>query len=153
MLSHVPVVLSFPGIPKKSGESGEGDAMAAIPEMMATPATATLATATPDPPTTLAPRPSAPKPHRPECGEPGRGLAPGALALVLAAMSVTAVAVTATSVTAGAAEITVIGSNAFKTTLEELTPAFESASGHRLAVTWGATIPLKAGIEKGAGFD
>jgi len=73
--------------------------------------------------------------------------------VALVAMSVTAASVAVTSVTAGAAEIRVIGSNAFKTTLEELTPAFQSTSGHRLAITWGATIPLKAAIESGAGFD
>ncbi|MBO0754051.1 MAG: substrate-binding domain-containing protein [Bradyrhizobiaceae bacterium] len=54
---------------------------------------------------------------------------------------------------AGAAEIKVICSNALKTTLEELAPAFEKATEHKLAITWGATIPLKSGIEKGATFD
>jgi molybdate transport system substrate-binding protein len=57
------------------------------------------------------------------------------------------------SVPVRAAEVKVICSNALKTTLEELAPAFEKATGHKLAITFGATIPLKAGIEKGATFD
>jgi molybdate transport system substrate-binding protein len=59
----------------------------------------------------------------------------------------------AAGVPAKAAEIKVICSNALKTTLEELAPAFEKASGDKLTITFGATIPLKAGIEKGATFD
>jgi molybdate transport system substrate-binding protein len=59
----------------------------------------------------------------------------------------------AASVPAGAAEIKVICSNALKTTLEQLAPAFEKATEHKLDITWGATGPLKAGIEKGAAFD
>ena len=59
----------------------------------------------------------------------------------------------AASVPAGAAEIKVICSNALKTTLEQLAPAFEKATEHKLAITWGATVPLKAGIEKGVAFD
>jgi len=54
---------------------------------------------------------------------------------------------------AGAAEIKVIGSNALKTSLEALAPAFEKTSGHKLVFTWGAAVPLKAEIEKGATFD
>jgi molybdate transport system substrate-binding protein len=56
-------------------------------------------------------------------------------------------------VPAGAAEIKVISSNALKTTLEQLAPAFEKATEHKLAFTWGAAVPLKADIEKGATFD
>jgi len=56
-------------------------------------------------------------------------------------------------VPAGAAEITVISSNALKTTLEQLAPAFEKATEHKLAFTWGAAVPLKAEIEKGVTFD
>jgi molybdate transport system substrate-binding protein len=59
----------------------------------------------------------------------------------------------ATHVPAGAAEIKVISSNALKTTLEQLAPAFEKATEHKLAFTWGAAVPLKAEIEKGATFD
>jgi molybdate transport system substrate-binding protein len=54
---------------------------------------------------------------------------------------------------ASAAEIKVLSSNALKTTLEELAPAFEKATGHKLAIQWGAAVPLKAEIEKGATFD
>src|SRR5262249_26656036 len=59
----------------------------------------------------------------------------------------------ATHVPAGAAEIKVISSNALKTTLEQLAPAFEKATEHKLAFTWGAAVPLKADIERGATFD
>ncbi len=54
---------------------------------------------------------------------------------------------------ASAAEIKVISSNALKTTLEQLAPAFEKTTEHKLAFTWGAAVPLKADIEKGATFD
>src|SRR5262247_1226249 len=59
----------------------------------------------------------------------------------------------ATNILASAAEIKVISSNALKTTLEELAPAFEKATEHKLTFTWGAAVPLKAEIEKGATFD
>src|SRR5262245_49069676 len=52
----------------------------------------------------------------------------------------------ATHVPAGAAEIKVISSNALKTTLEQLAPAFEKATEHKLALIWGAAVPLKADI-------
>ena len=59
----------------------------------------------------------------------------------------------AANLPAGAADIKVISSNALKTTLEQLAPAFEKATEHKLAITWGAAVPLKADIEKGATFD
>ena len=59
----------------------------------------------------------------------------------------------AASISARAAEIQVISSNALKTTLEELAPAFEKATTHKIVFTWGAAVPLKADIEKGAAFD
>ncbi len=71
----------------------------------------------------------------------------------LAAVTTGVVVMLAVSVPAGAAEIKVICSNALKTTLEQLMPAFEKATEHRLSITWGATVPLKADIEKGATFD
>jgi molybdate transport system substrate-binding protein len=71
----------------------------------------------------------------------------------LAAVAAGIVLMLAASEPAGAAEIKVICSNALKTTLEQLAPAFEKATEHKLAVTWGATVPLKADIEKGATFD
>ena len=71
----------------------------------------------------------------------------------LAAAAAGVVLMLAAGVPAGAAEIKVICSNALKTTLEQLAPAFEKATEHKLATTFGATIPLKADIEKGAAFD
>ena len=54
---------------------------------------------------------------------------------------------------ANAAEIKVVSSNAIKSALEELAPAFEKSSEHKLVFHWGAAVPLKAEIEKGAAFD
>lgn len=54
---------------------------------------------------------------------------------------------------AHAAEIKMLVSNAMKTTLEELAPQFEKASGHTLAITYGAASELKTDIQKGAVFD
>jgi molybdate transport system substrate-binding protein len=59
----------------------------------------------------------------------------------------------AAQVPAGAAEIKVISSNGLKSALEQLAPAFEKATAHRLAFVWGAAVPLKAEIAKGAAFD
>jgi molybdate transport system substrate-binding protein len=59
----------------------------------------------------------------------------------------------ATGAPASAAEIKVISSNALKTVLEQLGPAFEKATEHKLVIQWGAAVPLKAEIEKGASFD
>jgi molybdate transport system substrate-binding protein len=55
--------------------------------------------------------------------------------------------------TARAAEIKFLSSNAVKTVLEELAPQFEKATEHKLKITWGATAPLKAMIDKGEPFD
>jgi molybdate transport system substrate-binding protein len=54
---------------------------------------------------------------------------------------------------ASAAEITLLCSNALKSVIEELGPAFEKASGHKLKTEYGSTGPLKAMIEKGRAFD
>ncbi len=54
---------------------------------------------------------------------------------------------------AEAAEVALLISNAVKTVMEELAPRFEAASGHKLAITFGSTNPLKARIEKGEAFD
>ena len=54
---------------------------------------------------------------------------------------------------ASAAEITLLCSNALKSVVEELGPAFEKASGHKLKAEYGSTGPLKAMIEKGQAFD
>jgi molybdate transport system substrate-binding protein len=56
--------------------------------------------------------------------------------------------------TAGhAAEVTALVSNALKSTLEELAPAFEKTSEHKLKMTFGTTDPLKVRIEKGEAID
>lgn len=52
-----------------------------------------------------------------------------------------------------AAEITLLCSNALKSVVEELGPAFEKTSGHKLKAEYGSTGPLKAMIEKGQAFD
>jgi molybdate transport system substrate-binding protein len=62
-------------------------------------------------------------------------------------------AMLAASIAASAAEINVISSNALKSSLEQLAPAFEKATEHKLVFTFGAAIPLTAAIEKGAAFD
>ena len=54
---------------------------------------------------------------------------------------------------AGAAELTLLISNAMITVVQDLAPRFEAASGHKLAITYGSTNPLKARIEKGDAFD
>ncbi len=54
---------------------------------------------------------------------------------------------------ATAAEITVLVSNAFKTSFPDLAPLFEKASEHRLKVAFGSTDPLKVRIEKGEAVD
>jgi molybdate transport system substrate-binding protein len=54
---------------------------------------------------------------------------------------------------ANAAEIKALVSNALKSTMEEAAPQFEKASGHKLAITFGAAAELKAAIEKGAPVD
>jgi molybdate transport system substrate-binding protein len=71
----------------------------------------------------------------------------------LAAAAAGFVLILSSGAPAGAAEVKVICSNALKTTLEQLAPAFEKATEHKLAITWGATVPLKVDIEKGATFD
>jgi len=81
---------------------------------------------------------------RPQRCAPRQIVLAGALALVALASG---------GPSAQAAEIKVMCSNALKTTLEELTPVFEKASGHKLVIVWNAAIPHKADIEKGATFD
>lgn len=71
----------------------------------------------------------------------------------LAAAAVGMSMLLAACVPAGAAEIKVISSNGLKSTLEQLAPAFEKATEHKLTFVWGAAVPLKAEIEKGATFD
>lgn len=54
---------------------------------------------------------------------------------------------------ATAAEVTVLVSNAFKTSFPELTPLFEKTTEHRLKVAFGSTDPLRGRIEKGEAVD
>ena len=54
---------------------------------------------------------------------------------------------------AQAAEITAVVTNALKSTLTELAPAFEKASEHKLNANYGSTDPLKARVEKGEAID
>jgi molybdate transport system substrate-binding protein len=72
---------------------------------------------------------------------------------MLTAAAVGFTMILAANVPASAAEIKVISSNALKTTLEQLAPAFEKTTEHKLAFTWGAAVPLKAEIENGATFE
>jgi molybdate transport system substrate-binding protein len=62
-------------------------------------------------------------------------------------------AVTLGPAPATAAEITVLVSNAFKTSFPDIAPLFEKASEHRLKVAFGSTDPLKVRIEKGEAVD
>src|SRR5262245_13851568 len=62
-------------------------------------------------------------------------------------------AIALASASANAADLKVISSNALKSVLEELTPQFEKANEHKLAITWGAAAVLKVQIEKGVPFD
>ena len=54
---------------------------------------------------------------------------------------------------AQAAEVTALITNALKSTLTELVPAFERASEHKLSANYGSTDPLKARVEKGEPID
>jgi molybdate transport system substrate-binding protein len=54
---------------------------------------------------------------------------------------------------ADAAEIKMMISNALKSSMEELTPQYEKASGDKLVITFGAANELKASIEKGEAVD
>jgi molybdate transport system substrate-binding protein len=52
-----------------------------------------------------------------------------------------------------AADLKVLASNGVKGTLEELAPAFERASGNKLAITFDLAAVLKRRIEAGEAFD
>jgi molybdate transport system substrate-binding protein len=54
---------------------------------------------------------------------------------------------------AQAADIKVLASTAVKTTLEELTPQFEKATGNKVDITFAPAAALKVKIEEGAAFD
>jgi len=74
----------------------------------------------------------------------------------IASMTRAAVAAALTLLAAGsaiAAEVKVLASTAIKSSLELLAPQFETASGHKLAITYGASARLVPEIEKGRAFD
>jgi molybdate transport system substrate-binding protein len=54
---------------------------------------------------------------------------------------------------ARAADVKVLASNGVKGALEELAPAFERETGHKLAITFGLAAVLKRQIESGEAFD
>jgi molybdate transport system substrate-binding protein len=54
---------------------------------------------------------------------------------------------------AQAADIKVLASTAVKTTLEELAPQFEKATGNKVDITFGPATALKAKIDEGTAFD
>jgi molybdate transport system substrate-binding protein len=54
---------------------------------------------------------------------------------------------------AQAAEIKVLASTAVKTTLEELAPQFEKATGNKVDISFAPAAALKVKIEEGAAFD
>lgn len=54
---------------------------------------------------------------------------------------------------AQAADITVFGTVAAKSALEQIAPAFEASSGHKVTLHIATTGELKSDIEKGAHFD
>src|SRR5689334_745685 len=68
-------------------------------------------------------------------------------------LSLIAAAALAFGVPSQAAEIKVLSTNAFKSTLEDLAPKFEQSSGDKIMITWGTAAQLKGEIEKGAAVD
>ena len=54
---------------------------------------------------------------------------------------------------ANAAEIKVIASVGVRAVLNELAPAFERATGHKLSLVYGTAVPLKRQIDGGETFD
>ena len=52
-----------------------------------------------------------------------------------------------------AAEITVLASTAVRTSVEDLAPQFEKATGNKVVVTFGPTTVLKEKIDQGTAFD
>src|SRR5450432_3677723 len=54
---------------------------------------------------------------------------------------------------AQAAEIKVLASTAVKTTLEELVPQFEKATGNKVDLAFAPATVLKAKIDQGTAFD
>ena len=64
-----------------------------------------------------------------------------------------ALALTITTTAAQAADIRIICSNGFHAVMQELGPQYESATGHKLVVSYGLAAVLGKEIEGGATFD
>ena len=69
------------------------------------------------------------------------------------AKTLAAIAAMLASAHISAAEIKVLASNGVKEALNELAPAFERATGHKLAISFGLAAALKRQIEGGEAFD
>lgn len=67
--------------------------------------------------------------------------------------AVIGIAAVMTTASIRAAEIKVLASNGVKAALEELAPAFERATGHKVVITFGLANVLKRQIEAGEAFD
>src|SRR5438876_12133479 len=64
-----------------------------------------------------------------------------------------AIAAMLATTSVSAAEIKVLASNGVKEALNELAPAFERETGHKLVITFGLAAALKRQIEAGEAFD
>ena len=69
------------------------------------------------------------------------------------ARTLAAIAAMLATASISAAEIKVLASNGVKEALNELAPAFERATGHKLAISFGLAAALKRQIEAGEAFD
>src|SRR6266478_1741830 len=67
--------------------------------------------------------------------------------------AIAGIAALMTTASIRAAEIKVLASNGVKEALNELTPAFERATGNKLVITFGLAAALKRQIEAGEAFD
>src|SRR5437016_4431932 len=67
--------------------------------------------------------------------------------------AVIAIAALMTTASIRAAELKVLASNGVKEALNELAPAFERATGHKLAIAFGLAAALKRRIGAGEAFD
>src|SRR5215467_12898360 len=68
-------------------------------------------------------------------------------------ISLAVVAVLCTSLTAIAAEITLIAPGGIRASVEQMIPAFEKKTGHKVKATFGSGLGTKAQIAKGEPFD
>src|ERR1700704_1838738 len=67
--------------------------------------------------------------------------------------AIAGIAALMTTASIRAAEIKVLASNGVKAALEELAPAFERATGHKVVIVFGLANVLKRQIEAGEAFD